>query len=80
VEAPGEHGIVELKTIDGVVYQIAYAIVNPVAAGLCWSPEDWPGLNILADEIGGRVVDAVFRMTRGPIICGYVRPLGHGSR
>jgi len=31
---PGELGMVELKTTEAVVFQIAYAIVNPVAAGL----------------------------------------------
>ncbi len=55
---PGGLSIVELKTADAIVQAIAYAIVNPVAAGLAWSPEDWPGLNVLADEIGRRVLSA----------------------
>jgi hypothetical protein len=34
VWAPGELSIVELETPEAVVEQIAYAIANPVAAGL----------------------------------------------
>ncbi|MBX3273173.1 MAG: transposase [Sandaracinaceae bacterium] len=52
---PGTLSIVELKTVDAIITSIAYAIVNPVAAGLVWRPEDWPGLNVLAHEIGRRV-------------------------
>ena len=55
---PGELGMVELKTTEAVVFQIAYAIVNPVAAGLVWSPEDWPGLNLRVHEPGGGQVRA----------------------
>jgi len=49
----GELSIVELKTVDAVVFQIAYAIVNPVAAGLVWKPEDWPGLCVRVDRMCG---------------------------
>jgi len=31
---PGKLSLVELKTVDAVVFEIAYAITNPVAAGL----------------------------------------------
>ncbi len=53
---PGDLNIVELKTTDAMVFEIAYAIVNPVAAGLCWRPEDWPGLSIQLQELGRRVL------------------------
>lgn len=49
---PNRLGIVELKTVDAVVFEMAYTIVNPVAAGLVWSPEDWPGLSVQLEEIG----------------------------
>ena len=53
---PGKLNIVELKTVDAVVHAIAYAIVNPVAAGIVWSPEDWPGVSVQVDELGRRVL------------------------
>lgn len=56
---PGELGIQELKTVDAMVFDIAYAIANPVAAGLVWSPEDWPGLSIQVEDLGRRVLEGV---------------------
>jgi len=55
---PGGLSIVELKTTDAIVRAMAYAIANPVAAGLVWSPEDWPGLSVQAHELGRRVLSA----------------------
>ncbi len=55
---PGGLSIVELKTPDAIVQAIAYCIVNPVAAGLVWRPEDWPGLTVQAHELGRRVLSA----------------------
>jgi putative transposase len=55
---PGTLGIVECKTLDAVIFELAYCIVNPVAAGLVWQPGDWPGLNVLADQIGERLLEA----------------------
>ncbi len=55
---PGGLSIVELKTADAIVEAMAYAIANPVAAGLVWRPEDWPGLNVQAHELGMRVLSA----------------------
>lgn len=52
---PGELSIVELKTERAMVFQIAYAIVNPVASGLVWDPEDWPGLCVRVDQMHGGV-------------------------
>ncbi len=49
---PGGLSIVELKTADAMVHAIAYAIANPVAAGLVWRPEDWPGLTARAEDLG----------------------------
>ncbi|MEZ4340693.1 MAG: transposase [Sandaracinaceae bacterium] len=59
VWAPGELGIVECKTVKAEIFEIAYAIVNPVAAGLVWQPEDWPGLSIQVEDLGRRVLDGV---------------------
>ena len=54
---PGGLNIVECKTLDAVVYELAYCIVNPVAAGLVWRPEEWPGLCVLVDDIGGGALE-----------------------
>jgi len=54
---PGKLNLVELKTVDAVVFEIAYAITNPVAAGLVWSPADWPGLSAQVEDIGRRVLE-----------------------
>jgi len=56
---PGALSIVECKTVDAVVYELAYCIVNPVAAGLVWAPEDWPGLCVLVDDIGAATLRGV---------------------
>lgn len=55
---PGGLSIVECKTIDAMIYEIAYCMVNPVAAGLVYRPEDWPGLNITLEDLGRRVLSA----------------------
>lgn len=56
VWAPGQLSIVELETPQAVIEAIAYAIVNPVAAGLVYRPEDWPGvMTTIEDLFGGRV-------------------------
>ena len=59
VWAPGELGIVECKTVEAEIFEIAYAIVNPVAAGLVWEPNDWPGLSIQVEDLGRRVLEGV---------------------
>ncbi|MGE0788101.1 MAG: transposase [Sandaracinaceae bacterium] len=53
VWAPGELSIVELTTEEAVVQQMAYALCNPVEAGLVYRPEDWPGVTTLLDELDG---------------------------
>jgi len=53
---PGGLSIVELKTVDAVIFEIAYCIVNPVAAGLVWRPQDWPGLSVQVEDLGRRVL------------------------
>lgn len=40
---PGGLRIVELKTTEAVVEQIAYTIVSPVKGGLVYDAADWPG-------------------------------------
>jgi putative transposase len=59
VWAPGKLSIVELKTTQAVVEQIAYVIVNPVKAGLVYGAVDWPGVVTAADDLGRRVLRAV---------------------
>src|SRR5690606_9953222 len=58
VWAPGKLSIVELVTPQAVVEAIAYAIVNPVKAGLVYTASDWPGVTASASDIGRRVLSA----------------------
>jgi putative transposase len=55
---PGQLSIVELQTMEAVVEQIAYAIVNPVKAGLVHRAIDWPGVTAQATDLGRRVLTA----------------------
>ena len=58
VWAPGQLTIVQLHTAEAVAHQIAYAMVNPTAAGLVWRPAQWPGLNPTLEELGRRTLSA----------------------
>lgn len=58
VWAPGQLSIVELKTPRAIVEQIAYAIANPVKAGLVHCSKDWPGLTAAVRDIGNRSMSA----------------------
>lgn len=49
---------VELVTPEAVVQQTAYTIANCVAAQLVRTPRRWPGVKVLAEEMGRRVVTA----------------------
>jgi len=49
---PGKLSIVELETSRAVIEAIAYAMVNPVEAGLVYRPEDWPGVTASPEDIG----------------------------
>ncbi|MFK7991031.1 MAG: transposase [Sandaracinaceae bacterium] len=55
---PGGLSIVSLVTREAVVEAIAYAMVNPVAAGLVTDPSHWPGLTASVEELGERVLEA----------------------
>ncbi len=55
---PGALSIVELKTREAVVEQIAYAVANPVKAGLVFAAGDWPGVTAAVEDIGRRVLEA----------------------
>jgi len=55
---PGKLSIVQLHTAEAVAHQVAYAMVNPTAAGLVWRPEQWPGLNPSVHEFGRRTLSA----------------------
>ena len=50
---PGEH---ELLTVEATVRNLAYLIVNPVAAGAVRYAKDWPGAKTLVRDIGRRVI------------------------
>ena len=58
VWAPGQLTIVQLHTAEAVARQLAYAMVNPTAAGLVWRPEQWPGLHPTLEELGRRTLSA----------------------
>lgn len=55
---PGGLSIVALVTREAVVEAIAYAIANPVAAGLVTDPAHWPGLTASVDDLGARELQA----------------------
>lgn len=44
--------IVELRTEQAVLAKIAYAIANPVAAGLVRRAHQWPGINTAPEQLG----------------------------
>ena len=49
---PGGLSIIQLHGEKAVEKAIAYAIANPVASGLVWRPEDWPGVTASVEELG----------------------------
>ena len=51
-------GCVELVTAEAVVEKLAYAIANPVAAGLVRFAREWPGVTLRAVDVGRRVYRA----------------------
>jgi putative transposase len=55
---PGKLSIVELKTTEAVVEQIAYALANPVKAGLVFDARDWPGVTAAVEDIGTGALSA----------------------
>ena len=44
--------IVELRTDQAVVETIAYCMANPVTAGAVRRARQWPGLNVLPEQLG----------------------------
>ena len=58
VWAPGQLNIVELETPEAVIEQIAYAMVNPVKAGLVYGSRDWPGVTATIEDLGCKVLRA----------------------
>lgn len=56
---PGGLSIVELETREAVIEQLAYAIANPVKAGLVFRSGDWPGVTAAVTDIGVRVLRAM---------------------
>ncbi len=45
----------ELLTPDAVVQSFAYAMVNPVSAGLVKHEHEWPGVTVKTNDIGNKV-------------------------
>lgn len=45
----------ELLTPDAVVQEFAYALANPVSAGLVKHEHDWPGITVRPSDIGSKV-------------------------
>ena len=43
---------VELFTPKAVIEELAYAMANPVEAGLVHKAEDWPGIMVLPEQLG----------------------------
>ncbi len=56
--APGSYSAVALESSADVVRKIAYALVNPVAAGLVRAGREWPGLWSAPEAIGGPAIVA----------------------
>ena len=52
VWAPGQLSIVELVTREAIVEQIAYAIANPVKAGLVHRASGWCGVTAKVEDLG----------------------------
>lgn len=50
---------VELFGVDAILRQIGYTVANCVEAGLVNGPEEWPGVGVVANDIGVRVVRAM---------------------
>lgn len=48
---------VALHGPEAILKQIGYTLANCVEAGLVTSPEHWPGVTVLPNEIGSRVVE-----------------------
>jgi hypothetical protein len=44
--------VVELRTDQAIVESIAYCMANPVAAGAVRHARQWPGLNVLPEQLG----------------------------
>jgi hypothetical protein len=44
--------VVELRTEQAVVEELAYCMANPVAAGAVRHAHQWPGINLTADQLG----------------------------
>lgn len=46
--------VVRLLTEQAIVEKLAYVMANPVKAGLVHRAKDWPGITVLAQELGRR--------------------------
>lgn len=44
--------VVELRTDQAVIESMAYCMANPVAAGAVRHARQWPGLNVLPEQLG----------------------------
>ena len=48
--------VVQLLTEQSIIEKLAYAAANPVKAGLVHRAREWPGINILPQELGRRTL------------------------
>jgi putative transposase len=49
--------VVDLCTRQAIVEKIAYILANPVAGGLVWSAEEWPGIKTSPSDIGEKKLE-----------------------
>src|SRR5512139_1196508 len=57
VWAPNQLGCVELVTPEAIIEQIAYALANPVAAGLSHRAHEWPGVTQRVRDLGRTTIE-----------------------
>ncbi len=50
--------VVDLCTRQAIVEKIAYVLANPVASGLVWTAEEWPGIKTSPNDLGQKVLEA----------------------
>jgi putative transposase len=50
--------VVELGSRQAIVEKIAYALANPVEAGLVTTAHEWPGIKTSVDDIGQKTLEA----------------------
>lgn len=57
--APPPSALVRVVSKEDAIKGLAYTLVNPVAAGLVWSPDEWPGRGSLPGHLGATKDDCL---------------------